>query len=178
MLNLIPFEQKNRLEKDYKTRKLIMWVALVVAVLTVSIALLLPSYVLSRAKAGEVKNELETVRRILDTELQPTEVTQQLTEAARNARDLRPFTEKNSVYELVKIFETKPINIRITSIVFQEKDPEPAVITLAGIATDRETLRSFGRLMEAREEFSSVDLPVSNFAKEKDIEFNMIITIK
>lgn len=179
MLNLIPFEQKKRLEKEYKNRKFIMWSTHVVVVLAVSIILLVPSYFLSRTKAGEVKNELDHVRRVLDTELQPSEVTQELIEASRNAQDLKPLVQKNSIYSLIKIFESKPANIRIKNIVFDnERDPEPATITLTGIATDRESLRSFGRLMEARTEFSTVDLPVSNFAKEKDIEFSMLVTIK
>lgn len=179
MLNLIPLEQKKRLEKEYKTRKFIMWATHVVVVLSISIVLLIPSYILSRTKAGEVMNELDHVKRVLDTELQPSEVTRELMEAAQNAQDLKPFTQTNSVYQLVKIFESKPANIRISNIIFDnEREPEPATITLTGIAADRESLRVFGRLMEARAEFATVDLPVSNFAKEKNIEFNMIITIK
>ena len=87
--------------------------------------------------------------------------------------------KKFNIFTHKKNFESKPPNIRIKNIVFDnERDPEPATITLIGIATDRESLRSFGRLMEARTEFSTVDLPVSNFAKEKDIEFSMLVTIK
>lgn len=178
MFNLIPSEQKGTLEKEYKLRRLVVWAFIVIITLVVSLILLTPSYILSRTRVAEVKDQLDESKRILDTELQPSELTEQLTEAARNARDLQPFGQKNSAYTLLKILEVKPTHIKITSISFENKDPNLASISLAGTALDRESLKSFGRLMENREEFSAVDLPVSNFAKEKDIAFTMRLMIK
>ncbi len=180
MLNLLPSEQKVYLEKEYKNRRFLVWGGLILCVLIVSLILLTPSYVLSRAKASEIKGELERAKTILDTELQPGDLTNQLNTAAQNARDLRPFGEKYSVYNLVKIFESKPSTIKINSVTFSvgEKEHDLPVISLAGTAVDRESLRSFGHLLETRPEFSAVDLPVSNFAQEKNISFNMSVTVK
>lgn len=179
MLNLLPQEQKIGLEREYKTRRLLAWTTILLVILAISLLLLVPSYILSQTKTAEVKGQLEHTKNILDAELQPNDLTNDLTEAARNARDMMPFTPKESVYSLIKLFESKPASIKITNITYLEKKgDDPTTMTLAGIAADRESLKAFGRLMEARAEFSKVDLPVSNFAKERNIDFNITIIVK
>jgi hypothetical protein len=181
MLNLTTSEQKNTLRKEYATRQVVVWLGMFVVVLAISIVLLSPSYFLARIRAEAAKVELETAKRTLDAKLPPAEMVSEIQAAVRTAQDLRPLTAPRSVYELIKIFESNPQEIKINSIAFVEKTPDglrPAVVTVEGWALDRESLTLFGRTLENRVEFASVDLPVSNFVKERNIDFVMTITLK
>lgn len=156
-----------------------MALALVIFALVISLILLVPSYFSFYVRSGQAKVELEKSTRALDTDLQSEELTAELNAAIRHVADLKPLVEPVSVYDLVRIFESKPSSIRITEISFDGALAEtPAKISIRGEATDRDSLKAFGRSLEGREEFSEVDLPVSNFVKERDIDFVMSVTIK
>ena len=159
-------------------RRIVVCLWLAGFALIISILLLLPSYFLSQVRANEARAELERSKHVLDTEVQPEDVTKEITAALRNANDLKPFTQPLSVYQLVRVFENKPTGIKITNISFTNGAPEQSKIIVEGKAPNRESLTTFGDLVEGRAEFASVELPVSNFVKEKDIDFSMTITVK
>jgi len=178
MLNLLPQEQKKILKKEYSSRRLAVWLGSVVCVLAISLVLLSPSYFLTKIKAGEVRIELENTKRALDAELPPQEIVTELVAAVSHAEALKPLRKPLSVYDLVKIFESKPATIRIFDIAFQEQVATQPTITVIGEALDRESLIAFGQALESRVEFATVDLPVSNFVEEKNINFSMTIMLK
>lgn len=178
MLNLLPQEQKVILKKEYANRRLIVWLGLVICVLTISLVLLAPSYFLTRIKAEEVRTQLESAKQSLDAEMPPAEIVAELEAAVRHADALKPLVKPQSLHELLQIFESKPNTIRITALSFRGGSNGKSIIELKGKAADRESLTGFGRALEGRTEFEMVDLPVSNFVKEKDIEFSMVVTLK
>lgn len=181
MLNILPQQQKNINQKEYTARRVAVGLGLVFAVSVISLALLAPSYFLVRVKAEVVRKELESTKKILDAKLPPKEIMSELTAAIRHAEALKPLREPVSISELIKIFEAKPSSIKITNIGYKEKEDDAssrATLTLLGKAPDRESLTAFGRVLESRVEFEAVDLPVSNFVKEHDIDFSMTITLK
>jgi len=178
MLNILPKEQKNVLKKEYQLRRIVVWLGLVFVSLAVSLVLILPSYLVYRIKARDVRTELERSRKLLEADFQSGDVAGETTRAIKNTEELKPFTAKTSVYSLLKIFESKPNTVRISEISFLSQGVEASKLLVRGIAADRESLTSFARALESRPEFGSIDLPVSNFAKERSIDFSMTITIK
>lgn len=179
MLNLLPKEQKNVLRKEYTNRLVVVWLGAIIAVLVISLVLLAPSYFLTKVRANEATAELENAKQILAAKLPPSDVVSAVQSAVRSADALRPLTKPQSVFELIKIFEIKPAGVTLSSISFDEAtDLGPAKMIVQGRAADREKLTMFSRSLESRVEFASVDVPVSNFVREKDIYFSMTITLK
>jgi Tfp pilus assembly protein PilN len=179
MLNVLPQQQKDLLKKEYTMRRLVLILALVILALLISLVLLTPSYFSFYTRAGVARTQLEQAKQALDTDLQNGELTAELNTAIRHVADLRPLVEPVSSYDLVRIFETKPSTIRISEIIYTNaRAEEPASIRIRGVAADRDSLTAFGRALEGRVEFQSVDLPVSNFVKERDIDFVMSVEIK
>lgn len=178
MLNLLPQQQKILLQKEYFRRRMIVLLGSIALALVISLVLLSPLYFLTRSRAEETKRELESAKRALDAELPPKEIMAELQTAVHNAEALKPLTKSLSVYELVKIFEARPKTIRIEGISFLEQAEGRPTITVNGRAENRDSLTAFGRVLESRVEFATVNLPVSNFVKEKDINFSMTITLK
>lgn len=178
MLNILPSQQKVLVKREYIRRRVVVALSFLVFALIVSLALLSPSYFLTQVKAKIVRNELEVTKQKLYAELPSDETMKSLSVAVKHAEALRPLTKPVSVYELLRIFESKPESIKITNIAYAKLDADMSSVTLRGMAENRESLTSFGRTLENRVEFVSVDLPVSNFVKERDIDFSMTIILK
>ncbi len=178
MLNLLSQEQKAILKKDYSLRRTIVWLEAIIVAMLISLVLLTPSYFLTKIRAEQAKVDLENNKRILDAKLPPAEMVAEIQAAVRVTQDLRPLVERRSVYDLVKIFESHPPQIKILKISFLEQTDGISRFIVDGRANDRESLTAFGRALEGRVEFATVDLPVSNFVKESNINFSMTITLK
>lgn len=183
-MNLLPQEEKSLIKKEYALRRVVVWLGLLVSMLTISLALLVPSYVLSRFKASDIQAELDTSKQTLESQLLPPDVTNAIAGAAKNADSLKPFSDPLSAYNIIRIFENKPATIKISKISFSNfgTDPAGAVqqanVLLRGKAADRESLTNFGKTLEARSEFASVNIPVSNFVRETNIDFTMTVSLK
>lgn len=178
MLNLLPSQQKIAIQKEYSARRYIVAFGFVISVLAISLALLSPSYFSTRTRAKIAGDELKFVKQAIDAELPSAELVSELSAAVKHAEALKPLAKPVSVYELVRIFEGKPKTIKISDISFSDQTGDRPVFTLRGMAQDRESLTAFGRTLESRVEFESVDLPISNFVKERDIDFSMTIALK
>lgn len=178
MINVLPEQQKEIVSREYRLRRAIVVSGLVIFALLVSLVLLFPSYFLTNMQAEEAAVQLDQVKTALNSQLPSGEVVNDLISAVRHAQDLRPFSETISVYKLLKIFESKPESVKINRISFVNKSETGPEITLGGIAQDRESLIAFGRVLEGRVEFESVNIPVSNFVRESNIEFHMTIGVK
>ena len=75
------------------------------------------------------------------------------------------------------IISNKTSAIKIIEFVYTSDGKTTGVISLQGISTTRESLVSFVKSLEKSGLFKSVDLPISNFAKNKNIDFSISITI-
>jgi hypothetical protein len=69
-----------------------------------------------------------------------------------------------------------PSGVRIQEINYALNTASTSTIILRGTADTRDTLLSFSKKIQADQLFSNVDLPVSNFAKDTNIDFSMTIT--
>lgn len=179
MLNILPQQQKNILKKEYSLRRIVVCLSFVVFALFISVTLLVPSYFSFYVRSNQAEINLAQAKADLSTDLQNDELTSELSTAIKHAVDLRPLVESTSVYDLVRLFESRPPAIKITNINFinMTADTRP-IINIRGMADDRDSLRAFAAALEGRVEFENVDLPVSNFVKEKDINFSLSVGVK
>lgn len=159
-------------------RKIVVGLSLVLGALLISLGLLFPSYVLSQIKERHAKTELSQSKEELNSKLPSDDILEELKVTRNNINSLKPFSNKIYIYSLLRIFESKPQTIKINFVSFVKPLEGESRFVLRGVATDRESLISFAKALESRVEFSAVDLPVSNFAKETNIEFSMTVTIK
>jgi len=67
--------------------------------------------------------------------------------------------------------------INISGISYAVSDSKNAVLTIDGTSGTREALVSFVKNLQALGMFKTVDLPISNLAKDKDLTFSIKITI-
>ncbi len=166
------------IRKEYSLRRLTVIFFFISLVAAVSLVLLLSSYLLSRVREKGTVLRLEASKAVVNKNTPGEDLATVILTARTNA-DILDVSRKNvSVYDLFRVFEDKNSAIRIDDLFYTARGKDEIKITVRGTARDRESLIEFEKKLESQKSFSSVDLPISNLAKEKDIDFTIGIVMK
>lgn len=174
MFTLVPIEQKKQLLVEYRLRLLIVGLFFVVLFFFFLTVLLLPSYLTVRSSYLSALQEQQDANRAV---------------AEKNKGDLSHVIDdlrKNlsvadiSIEEPTVLFETITLergdSIKIKELSYSAKElPGQFIIRIKGFANDRKSLTAFQKNLLKYTEFTKVDLPISNLAKDSNITFDMII---
>lgn len=169
MLHLLSESQKKVVRREYFYRLLILWLCFSAVLIFAVIIFLLPSYFLSVSKwklteersAALAQSGSEEVKGLSDT----------LRETERKLSLLKNTGVPASIYGLfVSVIRDASPTIRFYNFQY-----EPGKLLVSGTSENRESLLAFQKRLKAEPIFSSVDLPVSNFVREKDIPFTISI---
>ncbi len=175
MINLIPTEEKKEIVKDFYLRfSVIFFIVLNFLILLFLIAIL-PSYLISYEKKNSINNKFE---------MQKNEIIPEIDQKAQaSIKDLDAKLAlldktKNSQYVFSKkvideIISKKVSGIKITSFSYENNSLEGKKVNITGIAGNREQLLLFRKLLESDTSFKEVNLPISNFAKGSNLDFNL-----
>ncbi|MCI5108804.1 MAG: hypothetical protein MRY49_03080 [Candidatus Pacebacteria bacterium] len=157
----------------YRSRRMVVILAFLISLAIASAVLLFPIYFLADSKKGlaiHKENQL-----LQDSGIPPADIVKEVGLLNKKVNALNK-KEGILVYELVSdITENKSSNINIYGIKLKEEVDQ--TIDLSGKAANREALLSFRRQLEQKNYVKSVDLPISNFAGEIDINFFIKIVI-
>ena len=136
---------------------------------------LLPALFLSQSKKVSIENQVEFVERSIA--LREAEVS---LETLRNSRSRLAFlsegsdsTELTEVLKALCQCETSP-QITLNGLFYEELPGAPKVKVM-GVAPTRDELLSYKDHLERSEHFSNIELPVSNLARDRDIEFMITV---
>ncbi len=77
-----------------------------------------------------------------------------------------------------KIIESKNTNIGLKKLTFSPSGKSEIKFLVSGISLDRESLVDFIEALKIKGGFASVESPVSDFAKDKNISFTLNIIAK
>ncbi len=177
MTNLLPQDYQKKIAKEYKYRKEVVALLGLAVTIFVSASFLVPSFVLSKVKLGEMTTRVEQVRKVNEGVAKKHSSSTILKDAEEKIRLLADTKGQESIDKLVGIItDEKSDTIKIKSISYAHAQGAPSTISVVGLAKDRESLTQFLKKMQSQSLFASVDLPVSNFAKGKDITFSMSIS--
>lgn len=182
MLNLLPEQQKKSVLLQYRLRLGVVISIGLSIVLAVAIAFLVPTFVYSRI----ISIELENQRAQLEEEAKESGRFQ-LAEDLKKWRSLTGLlnTEVGEVLGVAEsahlITEAETSAIEIDGFEFMRVDVggvERVQLRITGISRDRQSLFDFQKKLNENEMFETVELPVSNFAANINIDFTMTITLK
>ena len=177
MTNLLPKKEQKEVVKEYKSRRMVVTVAAFGVTAFLCMLFLLPSFILSQVKLNVVAKQAEEVRargEIIEGE---NDAAQKLLSANSKVEILESGDEYSTHSFVIAVTKHKNENIKIRTISYVHS-AEEGNIRVGGLARDRESLTQFLKALESEEVFKSVDLPVSSFAKDKDIDFSMNIIVK
>lgn len=175
MINLIPIKEKKEIKKDFYYRFLIVFFAMLILLIFISLIAILPVYFVSYEKKISINKKLE----IQKNETMP-EIDQKAQTAIKNLNARLDLLEKARQNKYVfsekvikEIVHQKVSGIKINRIFYENNSLESKKINIMGLAQNREQLLLFRKALENGPFFKEVDLPISNFVKGRDIQFHL-----
>lgn len=175
MINLLPAPAKKNLLIEYWIRVVSVWMVLWSVALIAATSVLLPTYVLIEA---QVKSYADSAAAASEKVANYESVSVALVEASQQAKMVID-EEKIPLFSYyVNKFESlQQDGIVIKTINLTRADSGVAPILIGGEARDRQSLASFRDRLLADEAVDTVDLPISNLARDKNISFSITVTL-
>lgn len=178
MFNLLPPNEKQNIIKEYSSRKFILMGIFAAALGLIGFVSLIPAYLLSEARLREVTGDLARLEG-KDSANVMTELTKSLSQVNLKLSILKTAPSEHAANDLLKmVIDERGGGIRVSGFLYKRNLDKDSVISVNGVARDRESLSQFVERLKKNPLFSKVDLPVSNFAKDKNTEFSLQITGK
>ena len=177
MFKLLSDEARKKVSEEYILRRSVVMLVGISAVVVVGIVSLVPSYVISeshihlaQARTAALKNSPTGGMR--------DELVSWLDVTNKKIKILSPNTQTSIPYEnFIKVINSKPSGIRIAELEWSKTDTDTSLI-VRGNSNDRQALLDFQSKLNETNTFSKAVLPVSNFAKDKDIDFELKLVTK
>ena len=177
MLELLPNKQKKDVKREYALRRLTVALILLSIAGIISLASISPSYFLSIEKEKIVKKEFERAEKANNEKTDDKAFQDDIKRTKEMINLLKPSDKYVSIGEIISnIVDNKNSGVRIDGINITSYKGNQYQIILNGNAASRDILKSFAEHIKNAGLFEGVDLPISNFTKIADIDFN--ITLK
>lgn len=177
MANLLSPGYVQRLRREYRLRLAVVGALFVLGSVCIGIVFLLPGYsyaVSERSGAkyelSELRNRVSVLERSADAEI--------LRRAREQVRALSPQGITEPTELLTKLLVLRPDGILIENITLQGAQGSGAEVIIGGVSQTRDSLVRYEALLKKDAVVASVDLPVSNLAKEANLDFSMRVRLK
>ena len=177
MFNLLPDNLKEKIKKEYKTRLLVVVLLFGLFIQILFLVFIFPSWVLSLYREKEDIVQLDKINQsALSKE---TETVTSVIKSMNIKLDILDKTLKypEAINLIDIILSKKTPLIRLNNLVYTSSSQSGTTILLRGISDTRDSLVSFEKNLEQSGHFKTVDLPVSNLAKDRDIIFSINLSL-
>ena len=178
MFNLLPENLKKQITKEYKLRLFIVAMFSLIIVQASFLVFLFPSWLVSNYKEKDFSSRNDEVNKSLSA-LDISSTTAFI--KSLNAR-LVVINDGLEYPRLVPVVDTilskKTPSIKIGAVYYTSNSATTGTLTVSGVSSTREALVSFADKIKEVEYLKKVDLPISNLAKDKNIEFSINMNIE
>lgn len=175
MINLIPIEKKKKIVMYFYYKLFVVIIfalSFLIFILSFSV---LPSYFVSSSDKNIINQKLEAQK----LEIIP-KLDEQTLSVLNSLNSKLTLIEKSKEEEylvsqkvLSEIVSRKIPGIKINHIFYENNQKEGRRISINGTASSREQLLMFRQAFEDYSAFKKVDLPISNFVKGSNLQFNL-----
>lgn len=174
MFNLLSPEEKKRIRQVYILRFAVVTAIFSLLILLILISLLAPAFYLARSRRVDL-----AFTEFLIKGSPVFKEGEHLTALFASSRETLSFinshnSQRPAADVISRIVGKAPQTIRITGIRFSRSDGDE-IFVVSGVASDRDSLLVFNKALSAAGIFKTVELPISNFTKEANIDFSIIL---
>lgn len=173
MFNLLPESIRSDIKNEYKTRRLFVVLLFVISLQITLVIFVFPSWINLNSKISDSKNRVNQLdnSKILNTSTDVKPI-------IKNINTELGIIDKSLDYPkllpiLDSILEQKSSSIKVSQFSYVSNSTSTAIINIKGVSATRESLVEFKRSLDGLKKFKGVNLPISNYAKDRDIEFSM-----
>ena len=177
MFNLLPENLKEKIKSEYKLRRWTLILTFILFLQASFLILLSPSWFSTYYKEKNVISEAESLGAG-----EMASSTKSVVSTIKSINSKLVIINSALEYPKVIIFlndilSKKTGSIHLNEFIYTSTSGKIATVSLNGISNTRESLVAFEKSLESSGLFKNVDLPVSNLAKDRDINFSLGITI-
>lgn len=175
MINLIPTSAKKRIVTEYWIRVISVWLMLGAFALLCGASLVYPAYTLITSQVEIFQTSAaEASQKVQDYQQTSTALVRSSQEARMimNQQNTVPFSTYIDLVESMK-----GANVQLSQIRMSRSEGELSPVVLTGVAADRQSLASYRDQLLEQSNIESVDLPISNLARDRNINFTITVVI-
>lgn len=176
MFNLLPQEKKFYIHREYVLRRIFLYMTMLAFVLGILFVLMVPSYIMSKVR----EKDLEAQAILINSKTQNTSINTDQASLSKIKEIVGVLKSKQSPYArdlFANIISHKTPDIRLRGLSYTHKEGEGIALALVGTAKTRESLINFQKSLGQEKSFSKIDLPISQFAKDKNLDFSISINV-
>ncbi len=179
MANLITEKQKKKIRWEYLIRLHSVSLFIISLLGTFFLAYVIPYYISVSKKDITVAEQFSSVISIENKENIGESVTKVVNQTLDEIKVVESYSEENFIPSnyFERIIISKNSNIKITKLSFGLLTKNQGQLVVGGISRNRDGLVNFIDNLKSQDDFVSVESPVSDFAKDKDISFTLNIKI-
>ncbi len=172
MFNLLPKTEKEIIRREYRTRLAVVCLWFSFAVFAFSSLLLLPALFLSSEKEKTAQEHFETLSKSVGRS-NAAELDATLKDAKSRLALFSRASPKMFLHEMLAlIVSIKTDRISLTRFAFVAPAEGKREVDIVGVGKNRSALTAFIKALERTRLFEKVEVPISNFAKDTDIDFS------
>lgn len=176
MINLIPSSAKKHIIREYWLRVISVWFFILAGVFFILSSLLIPVYTLIDSR---VSVYAESGEKALSDAKSYNLSSVPLVLANKEAKLILLLKDQVRFSEFVEtLSKLQNQGITIDSFEFQKTATGVAPINISGKALTRQSLAIFRENLLQNPLIETVDLPISNLAQDRDINFNISLKLK
>lgn len=176
MINLIPTVAKKRISFEYWTRVISVCLLILTGVIVTGTLLLLPVYVRINSQIMVYADSAETATEKVSKYDISSSALIKTSQQARQLLDLRGNQNFTDVATILTALTNNEVTI--DSFEFRRGEKGLSPINISGKAATRQSLADFRKRLIEHESIASAFLPISNLTQDKDITFNVTVTMK
>lgn len=177
MFNLLPENLKDKINKDYNLRRAVVVFAFLIFLGATFLVFLFPSWIVSIYKEEQIslqaKNNSQST---LEADVNVVALNIKKINSELRTVDTA-FGNRKVVPVIDTILSKKTKSISIKELTYKSEDPSQVTVYIEGISATRNALSTFVKNLQETKVFKAVNLPISNFAKDKDITFSINLVI-
>jgi len=175
MINLIPPKAKKSIVTEYWVRVSSTWLYLWAFTLVCCAAIVFPAYILISSQVAVY----ETSAAQASAEVAGYKTaTVELVQSSQQATTIINESRVQSFSEYLELFESLQGSlIAVSQMKISRDEAGVAPVQIVGRAVDRQSLASFRDRLLEQDVVTEVDLPISNLAQDRDIQFSLTVVI-
>ena len=186
MMNLLPLIEKKKVRMEYRLRFAVVFFSALALLVFANAILLVPSYIRAFSKHSLVEQqfaaaagspEIQKARDLAekDTTTKIREINKKLNLFVSEKKEESLPLIPSEVFR--KIIGLRPSAIKIFGITY-DVTLERERFVVVGRSVDRESLAAFMEALKKDKVFTSVELPISSYAKSTNIDFSITLERK
>lgn len=179
LTNLLPPDRQRSLARDYYLRLSVIILWFVFTLTLISMVLLLPTYIFLTDSARAKERYLATVESSI-TSADESSLSARLASLNNSATTLVALAQAPSASAFIRtMLELPRPGVTLSQFVYTPPTTKASgTLLVSGTAATRDALRTYQLALENASFARSAALPVSAYAKDRDISFTITITLE